>query len=621
MDGDYTMAGNAGSPMKAPILQSFPEYIEHHFLDELTDEIVALVQSGSIEDLDNSEGKRLIADPRSVKLVRTDLWRVDRTHLLADFKALVKVGEAKENAIPIFHSQTIRFSAEFELDHGIRFISGIKDASSTLVSDRQLTKLSKYLVPILTYEEMELETQNMLRSYLGEQALHDYQEGSAKLLAEAMGLQIMELSLYKMVYTESILFQKAGTLKILAQCPFADEDYELIDVPEKTIVININRDRFGDTDKTIFHECTHYEWHSMFFELQELHCSDLKLLEYEEADKSSKPREKDLRYLEKQACFASIAAILPRPVISPLIWKYWTPVANSPKNLGWKIEKVIGGIASEKQKSKALVRTRMICMGQVGAKGAYNYVDGRYIAPFAFNPDNLHSGETFVISRKQFIDIYANDEEFRELIDTHQFIFADGHICANQPAFVKKIGKMMVLTDWANGHVDECCLKFKRSFSGAVYSDYRIGQLHSDCDYNACYVMIHSMEIAGLSPDELNAKNEEYLECFPRTPMKALQMLIQDRCKSQRELSYRSGLSETMISRMCRDKNFRFSIQDVTRLVVGLSLPPALSSLLLETIGFTRSVMVKYYRYQCIMDCMFMDDIEDIVNAYKDLFE
>ena len=35
---------------------------------------------------------------------------------------------------------------------------------------------------------------------------------------------------------------------------------------------------------------------------------------------------------------------------------------------------------------------------------------------------------------------------------------------------------------------------------------------------------------------------------------------------------------------------------------IGLQLPPLLSSLFLEMTRFTRTVMVRYYRYQCIID-------------------
>ena len=40
----------------------------------------------------------------------------------------------------------------------------------------------------------------------------------------------------------------------------------------------------------------------------------------------------------------------------------------------------------------------------------------------------------------------------------------------------------------------------------------------------------------------------------------------------------------------------------------------------METIGFTRTVMIRYYRYQCIIGSMYMDDLETIVETHQDLF-
>ncbi len=149
---------------------------------------------------------------------------------------------------------------------------------------------------------------------------------------------------------------------------------------------------------------------------------------------------------------------------------------------------------------------------------------------------------------------------------------------------------------------------------------FAVGELHSDEDYNACYLMIHSFDIAGMNMDELMERNADYLDKLPRRPSKALTKLIKDRVKSQRGLAAASGLSEAQISRMCHDDTYRYSIQDVTRIVIGLELPPGLSSLFLEMTGFTRAVMVSYLQYQCIIDCLFMEDIETVVDTHKNLF-
>lgn len=214
-----------------------------------------------------------------------------------------------------------------------------------------------------------------------------------------------------------------------------DEPFRELAIPAKTIVVNENRLHQGDLEREIYHECGHYEWHAMFFELQQRHAADLRLLEYTETDKASKPAEKDIRWVERQASFVGIAAMFPRPVITPLVHRYWSEVANSQDNLGQKISSVIHRISAEKQKPKSVIKTRLITMGSAGAKGAFNFVDGKYIRPFAFNPDNLGSNDTFVISRGQFTEMYEQEPGVRDLINTHQYIYADGHVTTRNFSF------------------------------------------------------------------------------------------------------------------------------------------------------------------------------------------
>ena len=133
--------------------------------------------------------------------------------------------------------------------------------------------------------------------------------------------------------------------------------------------------------------------------------------------------------------------------------------------------------------------------------------------------------------------------------------------------------------------------------------------------------MIHALDIAGMPDEELMDKNLEYLDELPKRPSKALSKLIKDRLNTQRALAAASGLSEATISRMCKEDDYDYSIQDVTRLIVGLQLPPPLSALFLDMTRFTRTVMVKYLRYQCIIDCMFMEDIDTVVEAHPKMFD
>ncbi len=609
----------------APVLQGLKEYLDNHYMEEILQEIKAAMALGQVEELDTDcRAGEIIVDPKETRLARVEAWRVDRTNLIADCKLRLKFGVSKDGKIPRYVIRYIAFTADITLDGGIKVHQGLKDIGIHPLPTRDMPKLSNYLVPVLSYDEMEIMTQDMLRRYLGEKNALKDRENGADQLAAAMGLRVVSASLYKDHHTKAILYLKDGTASIVpcgVTGPVSDQmDAEEVRVPARTILLNENCSHQGNTDRTIYHECGHYDWHSMFYELQELHASDLRLLEYKDADESSAPAQKDISWIERQASFVSIAAMLPRPVFMPMVNRYWKEVINTRANLGEKIAKIICKIAEDRRIPKSLIRTRMISLGSAGAKGALNYVDEKYIPDFEFDTESLGPSETFVISRADFTALYEKDQDFRMLFTTHGFVYADGHVCCRQPEYVRKTQKGYVLTEWALGHVNECCLKFKKTYHYGE-DKYRVGELHSDQEYNEAYLMIHSLDIEGLSREELDEKNLEYLSDLPRRPTKALKKLIKDRVRSQSALSAASGLSEATISRMCNDDSFQYSIQDVTRLCIGLELPPPLSVLLLDMTGFTRAVMVKYLRYQCIIDCMFMEDIDTVVKSHRKLFD
>ena len=46
-------------------------------------------------------------------------------------------------------------------------------------------------------------------------------------------------------------------------------------------------------------------------------------------------------------------------------------------------------------------------------------------------------------------------------------------------------------------------------------------------------------------------------------------------------------------------------------------MPPLLSAAFMELTGFGTAVMTRYLRYQCIIACMFMDELDDVINSNR----
>ena len=62
----------------------------------------------------------------------------------------------------------------------------------------------------------------------------------------------------------------------------------------------------------------------------------------------------------------------------------------------------------------------------------------------------------------------SQNADFKSIMHSGEYIYADGHVVRNDPRYVRKVsdrehGNCLLLTDWANSHVDACCLRFVRN--------------------------------------------------------------------------------------------------------------------------------------------------------------
>ena len=128
-------------------------------------------------------------------------------------------------------------------------------------------------------------------------------------------------------------------------------------------------------------------------------------------------------FMENHARYGSYGLMMPVTFMRETIEGiYKDCFANKRKNGtfdhdGRRYEVVGRSIASDYMLSKARVRARMLQLGYSAARGSLNYVDGRYITPFAFSETENSSGnETYVIDRKTIALLYQNDMQFRNII-------------------------------------------------------------------------------------------------------------------------------------------------------------------------------------------------------------
>ena len=467
-------------------------------------------------------------------------------------------------------------------------------------------KLDEYLVPVYKWDDIEEESENIIFHTISE-GLSDAKWLQPGLLAERLGLNIVYLPLYKRPRTASILFFGPGEVLTAA-----DSEEKLEPIPVKvngnTIVLNTRKP--GQERDAIFHECFHYVEHRLFFQLQQLHNTDISYLAKWKPVELKKDERSPIEWIEWQAHIGSQCLQMPKRLLRKRISDELSDMQKLDRHMGFKLQAAGRKLAKEFNVYNYQLRNRMIHVGFPAAKGALNFVEDDYITPFAFELGECHGSQTFVISPKEVADEYVRNEVFRELIDTGRYIYADGHVCLNEPQYVIRQGDRLRLTEWANAHVDQCCLRFVRNYIRDKHSHYVFGQLNSDEEYNG-----RSLALSLQSSAENALKQaQEMSQVLLNLPGSFSGTLIAHMKRvgiTRERLAEEAMMSGTMIKRM-RTSERDLTLDQVIAVCIGLHIPPEYSFDLIEKAGFRLRNTPEHLIYKSILQTMYMEKLMNI---------
>ena len=462
-------------------------------------------------------------------------------------------------------------------------------------------KLDEYLVPVYKWDDIEEESENIIFHTISE-GLSDAKWLQPGLLAERLGLNIVYLPLYKRPRTASILF--FGTGEVLTA---ADSEEKLEPIPVKvngnTIVLNTRK--LGQERDAIFHECFHYVEHRLFFQLQQLHNTDINYLAKWKPVELKKDERSPIEWIEWQAHIGSQCLQMPKRLLRKRISDELSDMQKLGRHMGFKLQAAGRKLAKEFNVYNYQLRNRMIHVGFPAAKGALNFVEDDYITPFAFELGECHGSQTFVISPKEVADEYVRNEVFRELIDTGRYIYADGHVCLNVPQYVVRQGDKLCLTEWANSHVDQCCLRFVRNYIRDKHTHYVFGQLNSDEEYNGRSLAL-SLQRSAEDALKQAQKMSQVLLNLPGSFSGTLIAHMKRVGITRDRLAEEAMMSGTMIKRM-RTSERDLTLDQVIAVCIGLHIPPEYSFDLIEKAGFRLRNTPEHLIYKSILQTMYMD--------------
>lgn len=572
----------------APWVRSMQTYILAHQWDRV---------EGALAQWLGQEGITF----QACRLSHMCFWRRDAHSLLAEVFVSLRLPGADGGCIRIAYCELW-----VDLCEGMSFSAGecgdLKDRPQ-----REFLPMSEYLVPVMSREEIEKQAEELLLRHCPE---HFTQPRGryAQTLARRMGLQVMWLPLHQRGRTRSILFFRPGRVMIAG----SDDGQALLRVvriPAGTILINTNAVQRDQCQLEILHECIHYEWHWMFFRLQEMQHSDLRGMKRRGGINAREAQSKPLAWMEWQARRGSLALMMPRETILPMVSRLSARLMGSPHHAGRRYDWICRSIAAAQDWPRFRVRARLIQLGHVEAKGALNYVDGAYIEPFAFRRDNGEGACSFVIDRQGVLELYDRDEHFRAMLTEGGWVYADGHVCRSGEAFVRRTDRGLRLTPWANAHVDQCCLRFILRYESDGQAEYALGEMNCDEEYNRRY-----FEYAGPEQTAGHALAEMagLLEALPSSFPAALTFLMRRARVTIEQLEERACISARTISRLRTEERGEYALDQVIALCIALHLPPWLSREMLQRAGFALRRTGRHLALQCALDCMFMDEVEAV---------
>ena len=441
-----------------------------------------------------------------------------------------------------------------------------------------MTLLSPFLIPYLTSAKMDMEAEDMWATYVAG-ALEDGNMRKASTLANAMGLTIMHLPLHKHEGVNSILFLIDDSVQV-SENGMPPRKKE---IPANTIVVNTNIIKKEYSDFNILHECIHYYEHYLFFRLQEMHHNDILRMETQEVEvpEDGERISNPVYWMEKQANRGAYGLMMPVSFMRELMAEKFRTLKPY-EHEGEKYEQIGLAIAEDLCLPHFRVRARMIQMGHIHAKGSLNYVDRNRIQPYSFDEESLRMDEhTFNIDRLTAGHLYEENTDFRKILDSGKFIYADGHIVRNEPRFVEQTPFGHMLTPWAVQRVDQCCLRFTRIYEQENVSKYIFGRMNYDPDYVKQTMFYLEDLINEKELDEIEAELQ-YKRNFPDTFLGAFDMLMKRNGDTRETMAEKLNTTSRTLYEWLKDPDRRINADFVVTIALLWRLPDWISTLLLD---------------------------------------
>lgn len=583
---DTTEPGEGKKKVIVPDPVSMTKFLFSNYRLTLYTYLNKCCRNGTLANLVGARIRNKVINHEICSFPDVKFWRIDREDFYADVSVELKLQTCRG---PVTWNGVLALWCSFEEIFSLSFDSLVNSI------DRKAggyDPLSPFLVPYYTNKRMDEVSESIWVNYGIPEALHDPTARDALKLADKMGLKVKYHRIYDHRNVDGIIFFDEDDL-------IAGDDYyeyddnggkrlvrtsnpQRVRIPAGTIVINTNKVKEHFSRFYIFHECIHNEIHYLYFRLQQMGSNDPRKMKVKEiiVDKDADITD-PVYFMEKQANRGGYGLMMPARYTRARIAGEGKK-AKGCRHAGERYEIIGKTLSSEMGIPHFRLRARMIQLGYIQAKGSLNYVDKEMIQAFAFDVDSWRESQhTFVVSKETVDSLCYRNGDLRKLFDSGEYVYADGHVVRNDPIFVRKREGQLELTELANGHVDECCLRFVRLYRQENIGKYVYGQMYCDTDYleqNKFYMedLVNNRQLS-----EIEARRV-YKREFPKRFKDAVAMLRKKNGFSISKMAEILSMDDSTFSRWVDDPKKYRNEDFLTMLCLIFKLPDWISRLLLK---------------------------------------
>lgn len=562
-------------------MASITKYVKEHYFDEVS-------KAGVDYFLQNVIHLGVIADEliEAVSVEYSEIKYVsagNREDDLIDIDVLLNI-YAEVSRFSIFEPEDtqkknrwLRVSCTALVD------DGLKDFQIQSVTPYKRGKISLFehplsdeLVPFLWKGELDDTAEAILRLYYPD-ALKLPMQINPYTLARTLGLGIE----FREITQDTSIFGRI----------YFEDDTEQ-GISEKTIVIDSNLEKIrpsGTINNTIIHECLHWILHRYSVELEKGSADII-------AQISTTEEVVETDWMEWQVHSLAPKIMMPKGMTQQFLKLKFAELkenrqVNSMIDI---IEDLIKATANYFGVTIIAAQKRIAEFGVEEARGAFNYIDGRYVPAHSWQKGFLGVDQTFSIGLSDLSKLLSEHQSIKNRLAEGGLVYIESHICLNDSKYIAlSEAGIPKLTYYARTHMDECCLVFEKiNYNQSSSRVTFINVLNNSAELSITPSFKYPANDGNLDIEsrarllgELSSELRQALKELPYDFGGALTYLRKYRKLTNQSLSDLSLLSVEYISKLQNNHIKEPSVQTVVALCIAMSLHFQLSDELLKRSG------------------------------------